>query len=84
MTIQPATRSRAGGRSARRAIRTAPKFDMLPGLTRGIPLCEVMDQAQVEKIDAASMDILENVGVHFRDDIYARDDVLTTETQARL
>ena len=32
-----ATRSRSGGRHARRALRTAPKFDMLPGLTRNIP-----------------------------------------------
>ena len=58
-----ATATRTGGRSARRAMRTAPNFEMLPGLTRGIPLCEVMDGAQVERIDAASMDILENVGV---------------------
>jgi trimethylamine--corrinoid protein Co-methyltransferase len=46
---------------------------MLPGLTRGIPLCEVMDGAQVERIDAASLDILENVGVHFRDPIAIED-----------
>uniref|UniRef100_UPI0020C34255 trimethylamine methyltransferase family protein n=1 Tax=Ruegeria arenilitoris TaxID=1173585 RepID=UPI0020C34255 len=55
--------------AARRALRTAPSFDMLPGLTRNIPLCEVMDGSQVERIDAASMDILENVGVQFRDPI---------------
>ena len=36
MNIRTATRS--GGRSARRAKRTAPNFEMLPGLTRGIPL----------------------------------------------
>ncbi len=68
-----ATRTRSGGRSARRALRTAPCFDMLPGLTRAIPLCEVMDGSQVEKIDAASMDILENVGVQFRDPIALAD-----------
>ncbi|SEL20985.1 trimethylamine---corrinoid protein Co-methyltransferase [Roseovarius azorensis] len=67
------SRARAGGRSARRAIRTAPKFDMLPGLTRALPVCEVMDGAQVERIDAASMDILENVGVQFRDPIALED-----------
>lgn len=61
------TLARAGGRSARRALRTAPNFDMLPGLTRGIPHCEVMDGSQVELIDKAAMDILENVGVQFRD-----------------
>ena len=74
MTIQERkTCSRSGGRSARRALRTAPKHDMLPGLTRGIPFCEVMDAAQVERIDAASMDILENVSVQFRDSIALED-----------
>jgi len=70
---QTATRARTGGRAARRALRTAPCFDMLPGLTRNIPLCEVMDGSQVERIDAASMDILENVGVQFRDQIALAD-----------
>ncbi|VCU61372.1 trimethylamine methyltransferase MttB-like protein [Tritonibacter mobilis] len=69
----PRSRSRSGGRSARRSLRTASDFTMLPGLTRAIPWCEVMDGAQVERIDAASMDILENVGVQFRDDIALSD-----------
>ena len=73
MTVQPRTRTRAGGRSARRAIRTAPQFDMLPGLNRGLPHCEVMDGSQVERIDNAAMDILENVGVQFRDPIALED-----------
>ncbi len=67
------SRSRSGGRAARRSLRTAADFTMLPGLTRNIPLCEVMDPAQVERIDNASMDILENVGVHFRDEIALED-----------
>ncbi|EEE35391.1 trimethylamine methyltransferase [Rhodobacteraceae bacterium KLH11] len=46
---------------------------MLPGLTRNIPLCEVMDRTQVEMIDNAAMDILENVGVQFRDPIALED-----------
>ncbi len=66
-------RSRAGGRAARRALRSAPDFEMLPGLTNKLPMCELMDGSQVEAIDAASMDILENVGVHFRDDIALED-----------
>ncbi|WP_166417162.1 trimethylamine methyltransferase family protein [Cochlodiniinecator piscidefendens] len=66
-------RSRTGGRSARRALRSAPNFEMLPGLKRNIPECEVMNGSQVERIDAASMDILENVGVVFRDDIALAD-----------
>lgn len=67
------TRSRAGGRSARRAVRTAVNFDMLPGLHNCLPRCELMDGSQVEKIDNASMDILENIGVVFRDEIALAD-----------
>ena len=62
------TGGRAGGRGARRALRSAPDFDMWPALKRGIPECEVMDPARVEQIDNASMSILEEVGVIFRDD----------------
>ena len=58
---------RLGGRAARRALREAPDFDMLPGLVNKLPHTEVMDEEQVARIDAASMDILENVGVLFRD-----------------
>ncbi len=67
------TRSRLGGRSARRTLRSAHDFTMLPGLENSLPFCEVMDGAQVERIDLASMDILENVGVQFRDDIALQD-----------
>ncbi len=66
---EPKTRSRAGGRAARRTLRSTRDYRMLPGLERKIPDCEVMDQDHVEMIDAASMDILENVGVQFRDPI---------------
>jgi len=67
------TRSRSGGRAARRALRQAVDFTMLPGLTNALPFTEVMNGAQVERIDAASMDILENVGVQFRDPIALED-----------
>ncbi|MDQ2089626.1 trimethylamine methyltransferase family protein [Marimonas arenosa] len=66
-------RVRSGGRAARRALRTGTDIAMLPGLRRALPLCEVMDGAQVERIDAASMDILENVGVQFRDAVALAD-----------
>ncbi|WP_127112875.1 trimethylamine methyltransferase family protein [Shimia sediminis] len=69
MTDLSPQRRRGGGRAARRAERTAPNFDMLPGLENTLPLTEIMNGSQVERIDAASMDILENVGVQFRDDI---------------
>ncbi|MBU6266748.1 MAG: trimethylamine methyltransferase family protein [Sphingomonadales bacterium] len=71
-TLTP-TRSRAGGRAARRSLRTARDFTMLPGLERNLPTCEILSGAQIEKIDAASMDILENVGVVFRDAIALAD-----------
>src|SRR6056297_171061 len=73
MTTLAKPRTRTGGRAARRSSRSAPKVDMLPGLTRALPACEVMDPGQIARIDAASMDILENVGVQFRDDIALAD-----------
>ncbi|MEL6450695.1 MAG: trimethylamine methyltransferase family protein [Pseudomonadota bacterium] len=66
-------RTRSGGRASRRALRAAPDVAMLPGLCNTLPWCEIMDGSQVERIDAASMDILENVGVVFRDDIALAD-----------
>ena len=73
MTTDTLPRTRSGGRAARRALRSAPNFEMLPGLHRNLPTCEIMTGSQIERIDAASMDILENVGVVFRDDIAIAD-----------
>ena len=53
--------SRSGGRSSRPALRTSPNFDMLPSLVGNLPFCKVMDGAAVERIDAASENILENI-----------------------
>ena len=61
------------GRGARKAIRETRDVKMLPALKRKLPLTEPMSAEQIEKIDAASMDILENVGVQFRDDIALAD-----------
>ncbi len=60
-------RSRRGARSALRDIRKERDVTMLPTLKRKLPLVEPMDQTQIEKIDNASMDILEEVGVVFLD-----------------
>ena len=46
---------------------------MLPTLNGQLPLTEPMDQEQIERIDTASLDILEEVGVVFRDDIALED-----------
>jgi trimethylamine--corrinoid protein Co-methyltransferase len=61
------------GRDARRATRTAPKTAMLPTLRRGLPVVEPMDAEQVERIHVASLDILEEVGVVFRDPVALSD-----------
>jgi len=55
------------GRGARKAQRQARDVTMLPALMRRLPLVEPMDQDQIERIDAASMHILENIGIVFRD-----------------
>jgi trimethylamine--corrinoid protein Co-methyltransferase len=54
-------------------MRAAPDFEMLPALKRGLPECEPMTPEQVAKIDDASMSILEEVGVVFRDHIALAD-----------
>jgi trimethylamine--corrinoid protein Co-methyltransferase len=59
--------SRRGGRDKRRELRSDRTPHMLPALKRNMPLVEPMDIDQIEKIDRASMDILEEVGVVFRD-----------------
>ena len=61
------------GRGARRTIRQTRDVAMLPSLKRGIPLTEPMDAEQIARIDEASMDILEEVGVVFRDEIALED-----------
>ncbi|MEZ2127840.1 MULTISPECIES: trimethylamine methyltransferase family protein [unclassified Sinorhizobium] len=65
--------TRRGGRDARRALRTTPRFQMLPTLKRGLPNVEPMNREQIERIHNASMDILEEVGVVFRDPIALED-----------
>ncbi|MEE9315311.1 MAG: trimethylamine methyltransferase family protein [Rhizobiaceae bacterium] len=64
---------RRGGRNRRQQLRKDIREPMLPALKRGLPLVEPMTPDQVEKIDNASMDILENVGVVFRDEIALED-----------
>ena len=73
MAAEQAKQARSGGRGARRALRSAPDMQMLPSLHRGLPVCELMDAEHVAKIDDASMAILEEVGVVFRDAIALED-----------
>ncbi len=64
---------RRGGRHQRRTLRSNLIEPMLPALVGRLPLTEPMSQEEVERIDSASMDILENVGVVFRDPQAIRD-----------
>lgn len=66
-------RSRRGGRGSRREVRTAIDDTMLPALRRRLPLTEPLTPEQVGKIDDASMAILEDVGVVFRDPVAIED-----------
>lgn len=61
------TRARRGGREARRKLRSDRTAHMLPALKRRLPHVEPMSPEEVELIDDASMAILEDVGVVFRD-----------------
>ncbi|MEM7281608.1 MAG: trimethylamine methyltransferase family protein [Pseudomonadota bacterium] len=63
------TRTRRGGRSARRKLRQNRVESMLPQLRRNMPYVEPLSQEQITTIHDASMDILEDVGVDFRDPI---------------
>ena len=60
---------RRGGRRTRRIIRNTVVDDMLPSLKRGLPCVEPLNEDQIQRIHNASMDILEEVGVDFRDEI---------------
>ena len=64
---QSEPRGRRGGRGARRELRSTFNTTMLPALKRNVPLVEPMDAEQIDKIDNASMAILEDVGVVFRE-----------------
>ena len=62
-----AVATRRGGRDARRSLRASKLEPMLPGLRHGLPYTEPLDAAQILRIHEASMGILEEVGVDFRD-----------------
>ena len=65
--------NRRGGRRARRDLRSNVVDEMLPALQRGLPCVEPLDTEQIARIHNASMDILEEVGVDFRDDVAIED-----------
>ncbi|MEM9565538.1 MAG: trimethylamine methyltransferase family protein [Actinomycetota bacterium] len=60
--------ARRRGRSARVEARRSTRLDWLPELDRKIPYLDIVPHEQLLRIDAASMDLLEDVGIDFRDD----------------
>ena len=63
-----AREGRRGGRAARREARTAPRLRWLPVLERAVPVYEILDDERLEMVHQASLDILEQIGIDFRDD----------------
>ena len=61
-------RTRNSGRAARHRARVGAPAPMLPPLELALPFYEVLDEEGVERIHDASMWILEEVGIDFRDD----------------
>ncbi len=61
-------RRRRGARGALRAARTHKTLTMLPTLENNIPVYEVLNSEGLDLIHDASMKILEEVGIVFRDD----------------
>ena len=72
MSIEAVGKTRQG-RSARQSSRQTRDVSMLPAMRRNLPLTEPLDQEQIHRIDNASMNILENIGVHFRDPVAISD-----------
>ncbi len=70
---RPIRGQRSGGRANRQLLRCHNIEQMLPHLRHGLPYTEPMDEDQIAKIDDASMAILEEVGVIFRDPIALED-----------
>jgi trimethylamine--corrinoid protein Co-methyltransferase len=58
---------RRGGRASRRAERTTFSLRQLPALERRIPLYEVLSAEALARIHRASMALLQEVGIEFRD-----------------
>lgn len=66
----PATRSRrGGGRAARREKRLARVNSMLGALDNRLPPLELLNEEQLRRVHEASLAILEEIGVDFRDPI---------------
>ena len=72
MSVEAVGKTRRG-RGARKAVRQTRDISMLPALNNALPKTEPMSAEQITRIDEASMSILEEVGVVFRDPIALED-----------
>ncbi len=64
----PSPSPRRRGRATRRAARVERTVEWLPELRRGIPYLDIVTPEQLERIHDASMSLLEEIGIEFRDD----------------
>ncbi|MQQ07210.1 trimethylamine methyltransferase [Epibacterium sp. SM1979] len=69
----PRRRARGGGGAARRAERSAVKFDTAKYIERNVPNFEVLDEAALQAIEANAETVLEEIGVNFADNPAALD-----------
>jgi trimethylamine--corrinoid protein Co-methyltransferase len=68
MAMAAAREGRRGGRSARREARTNAEFAAWPVLERKVPVYELLGEEGLERIHQASLSILQEIGIDFRDD----------------
>ena len=64
-------RSRSGGAAARREARLHAPIVYSSNAVRAIPTYEVLDSEGLDRIDDKAMEILETIGIEFRDDCSA-------------
>ncbi|MGI9506738.1 MAG: trimethylamine methyltransferase family protein [Geminicoccaceae bacterium] len=59
---------RRGGRASRREARNAVDFNAWPVLDRKVPVYEVLSEDRLEALHRASLKLLQEIGIDFRDD----------------
>jgi trimethylamine--corrinoid protein Co-methyltransferase len=65
---QTRTRTRAGGRDARRAARSRNVSSVVPFITRRVPVYEICGEEVLALVENNAETILEEIGIEFRDD----------------
>ncbi|MEI9415698.1 trimethylamine methyltransferase family protein [Mesorhizobium sp. Cs1321R2N1] len=60
--------ARPGGRDARQKIRSERAVRYMPPMDRGLPYMDLLSADELERLHGYSMQILEEIGIEFRDD----------------